>query len=116
WEQAERYQRAEEFVQIIQNLWDSFPLEAIEADLDSSVFVNPKKLNPFDFQGQHFSSRGALSVPRTPQGRPVIFQAGQSADSKAFGARYADALFTGQRILENAQRFYQDTKALAASY
>lgn len=116
WDQSERYQRAEEFVQIIQNLWDSFPLEAIEADLDSSVFVNPKKLNPFDLQGQHFSSRGALSVPRTPQGRPVIFQAGQSADSKAFGARYADALFTGQRILENAQRFYQDTKALAASY
>lgn len=116
WEQADRYERAEEFVQIVNHLWDSFPLDAIEANPATSVFVNPDKLNPFALQGKHFSSRGVLSVPRTPQGRPVIFQAGQSADSKAFGARYADALFTGQRVLASAQRFYNDTKSLAVSY
>ncbi len=116
WNQDERYARAREFVEIVTGLWDSVPTEAIEADAARHVYLNPAKLRPVDVQGAHFTARGALSVPQSPQGRPVIFQAGQSADSKAFGARYADALFTGQRVLEGAQAFTAQTKRLAAGF
>lgn len=115
-EQAQRYLRASEFTDIVTGLWDSLPQAAIVADPVRNLFVDPAQLRPIHIQGQHFSSAGALSVPVGPQGRPVIFQAGQSADSKAFGARYADALFTGQRILTNAQAFYAEVKALAHGY
>ena len=114
--QEDRYQRAREFVQIVTGLWDSFPGEAIIADAQRNVFVDKQLLRPIDVQGTHFRSAGALSTPVSPQGRPVIFQAGQSEDSKAFGARWADALFTGQRILENGQKFYADVKALAKGF
>jgi len=115
WNQEERYARAQEFVEIVTALWDSVPAEAIEADAERHVYLNPQRLRPVDVQGRHFSARGALSVPQSPQGRPVIFQAGQSADSKAFGARFADALFTGQRVLAGGQAFYAETKRLAAA-
>lgn len=112
-EQEERYQRAEEFAQIVTGLWDSVPTDAVVADATRNVFVDKQRLRPIDVKGTHFRSSGALSTPVSPQGRPVIFQAGQSEDSKSFGARWADALFTGQRILENGQKFYADVKALA---
>ena len=114
--QEERYQRAEEFARIVTGFWDSFPNEAVIADAKRNIFVDKQRLRPIDVQGTHFRSAGALSTPVSPQGRPVIFQAGQSEDSKAFGARWADALFTGQRILENGQKFYADVKALAKGY
>ena len=116
WDQAARYQRAEEFVQVVTQLWDSVPHEAVVADPETNVYLDPTLMRNVDFKGKHFSARGALSVPETPQGRPVIFQAGQSADSKAFGARYADALFTGQRVIEAARVFYADVKGLAKGY
>ncbi|AHG65453.1 NtaA/DmoA family FMN-dependent monooxygenase [Advenella mimigardefordensis] len=114
--QNERYQRAEEFARIVTGFWDSFPNEAVIADAKRNIFVDKQQLRPIDVQGSHFRSAGVLSTPVSPQGRPVIFQAGQSEDSKAFGARWADALFTGQRILENGQKFYADVKALARGY
>jgi FMN-dependent oxidoreductase (nitrilotriacetate monooxygenase family) len=116
WDQQDRYLRAEEFVRIVTGFWDSLPDEAVVADVERSLYLDPARLRPLTFEGQHFSARGALSVPETPQGRPVIFQAGQSADSRAFGARYADALFTGQRVIEGAQAFYSEVKALALGY
>lgn len=116
WDQAERYKRAEEFVQIVTAFWDSLPDDAVEADADTSVYLNPARLRPLDFAGTHFNARGTSSVPETPQGRPVIFQAGQSSDSRAFGARHADALFTGQRLIESARSFYSEVKTLAKSF
>ncbi|WP_157895531.1 NtaA/DmoA family FMN-dependent monooxygenase [Rhizobium sp. LCM 4573] len=116
WDQAERYKRAEEFVQIVTAFWDSLPEEALVADPDNTVYLDPSRLRRLDYKGTHFSARGASSVPETPQGRPVIFQAGQSSDSRAFGARYADALFTGQRIIEGARAFYSEVKTLAKSF
>lgn len=116
WDQAERYRRAEEFVQIVTRFWDSVPDEALVADAQRHVYLDPARLRQLDFQGRHFSARGALSVPETPQGRPVIFQAGQSSDSRAFGARYADALFTGQRIVDGARGFYAEVKSLAHGF
>ncbi|GAB1584553.1 NtaA/DmoA family FMN-dependent monooxygenase [Phyllobacterium phragmitis] len=111
--QDERYRRASEFAEIVTGLWDSLPDAAIVADAERHVFVDETALRPIDVSGSHFRSKGVLSAPVTPQGRPVIFQAGQSEDSKAFGARYADVLFTGQRLIEGAQKFYSDVKALA---
>lgn len=115
-EQQQRYERAGEFTEIVTGLWDSFPWDAVVADPQSGVFVDPAKLHPIDVQGRHFKAAGALSLPTSPQGRPVIFQAGDSEDSKAFGARWADALFTGQRLLEKGQNFYADVKALARGH
>ena len=111
--QDDRYTRADEFAQIVTGLWSSVPQSAIVADAARNVFVDERLTRPIDVQGSHFRSRGSLSAPVGPQGRPVIFQAGQSDDSKAFGAKWADALFTGQRTLEGAQAFYTDVKALA---
>jgi FMN-dependent oxidoreductase (nitrilotriacetate monooxygenase family) len=114
-EQQERYQRAAEFAEIVTGLWDSLPDEAIVADTARHVYVDRNRLRPIDFKGKHFSSAGVLQTPVGKQ-RPVIFQAGQSKESKAFGARYADALFTGQRTIETSQAFYKETKALAQSF
>ena len=116
WEQAERYERAEEFVQIVTQFWDSVPEGSVVADAERTVYLDPSRLRRLDYEGRHFRARGASSVPETPQGRPVIFQAGQSVDSRAFGARYADALFTGQRVLDGARSFYSEVKGLAARY
>lgn len=116
WDQQERYRRAEEFVQIVTQFWDSVPDEALVADPETSVYLDPSRLRRLDFHGKHFSARGALSVPETPQGRPVIFQAGQSQESRAFGARYADALFTGQRSIASARAFYAEVKSLAKGF
>ncbi|WP_168735223.1 NtaA/DmoA family FMN-dependent monooxygenase [Pseudothauera rhizosphaerae] len=114
-EQEERYRRASEFTEIVTRLWDSLPAEAVVADAANHVFVDRNRLRPIDYKGEHFSSSGVLQTPTGAQ-RPVIFQAGQSAESKAFGARYADALFTGQRTLESGRAFYTDAKALARSF
>lgn len=111
--QEDRYARADEFARIVTGLWSSLPAEAIVADAGRNVFVDVDLTRPIDVQGRHFRSRGSLSAPVGPQGRPVIFQAGQSEDSRAFGAKWADALFTGQRTLDGAQAFYADAKARA---
>ncbi|MDR2032102.1 MAG: NtaA/DmoA family FMN-dependent monooxygenase [Azoarcus sp.] len=114
-EQEDRYLRASEFAEIVTRLWDSLPSEAIVADAGRHLYVDKARLRPIDFQGKHFRSAGVLQTPAGRQ-RPVIFQAGQSKESKAFGARYADALFTGQRTLESSRAFYQEAKALAQSH
>lgn len=114
--QQDRYARAAEFAEIVTGLWSSLPQEAVVADRERNIFVDETLLRPIDVRGSHFRSAGALSAPVTPQGRPVIFQAGASDDSKAFGARYADALFTGQRSLEVSRGFYADVKALARGF
>ncbi|WP_429499511.1 NtaA/DmoA family FMN-dependent monooxygenase [Robbsia andropogonis] len=116
WDQAERYERAEEFVQIVTQFWDSVPDGTVVADADRTVYLDPSRVRRLDYAGCHFRARGTSSVPETPQGRPVLFQAGQSADSRAFGARYADALFTGQCVVEGGRSFYSEVKGLAARY
>ena len=111
--QAERYARADEFAEIVTGLWDSVPQDAVVADAVRNIFVDEALTRPIDVQGRHFRSRGSLSATVPPQGRPVIFQAGQSEDSRAFGAKWADALFTGQRTIEGGRRFFDDAKARA---
>ncbi|MEU6775665.1 LLM class flavin-dependent oxidoreductase [Streptomyces sp. NPDC046759] len=111
---AERYARAAEFLDVALKLWDSWEDDAIVADKAAGVWGDDSKIHPPRHQGTFFSVAGALNVPRTPQGYPLLVQAGSSEDGKAFAARYAEAVFTAQQTLADAQAFYADLKSRAA--
>ncbi|MER6572704.1 LLM class flavin-dependent oxidoreductase [Streptomyces sp. NPDC001093] len=108
---AERYARAAEFLDVALKLWDSWEDDAIVADKAAGVWGDDRKIHPPRHQGTYFSVAGALNVPRTPQGYPLLVQAGSSEDGKAFAARYAEAVFTAQQTLAGAQAFYADLKS-----
>jgi len=110
-ERDEKYERAEEFVSIVHQLWDSLPQEAIVAS--GHTYVDASLTRPVDFAGRHFSSRGVSPVPPFEGNKPVIVQAGASQQSKQFGARWADALFTKHRTIESGQQFTADVRAFA---
>ncbi|HEX3737921.1 MAG TPA: NtaA/DmoA family FMN-dependent monooxygenase, partial [Solirubrobacterales bacterium] len=111
---ADRYRRADEFVEVTNALWDSWEDEALVADKESGLFVETELLHPIDHQGEEFRVAGPLGVPRSPQGRPVLVQAGSSEAGKDLAARVAEAVFTAQRTLADGQAFYADLKRRAA--
>jgi FMN-dependent oxidoreductase (nitrilotriacetate monooxygenase family) len=111
---AERYQRADEFVQVISKLWDSWEDDAIVADAERGEWASAAKIHPIDHRGRFFSVRGPLNLPRSPQGYPVLVQAGSSQDGKDFAARHAEAVFTAQQTMEDGQAFYADLKRRVA--
>jgi FMN-dependent oxidoreductase (nitrilotriacetate monooxygenase family) len=106
----ERYQRAAEFVDVSVALWDSWEDGAEIGDKAAGRYVDPARIHPVDFAGEYFRVRGPLNVPRSPQGRPLLVQAGSSEDGREFAARYAEAVFTAQQTLADAQEFYADLK------
>jgi FMN-dependent oxidoreductase (nitrilotriacetate monooxygenase family) len=108
-----RYERAQEFIDTITALWDSWEDDAVVADRASGVYVDTSKVHPIDHVGQYLKVRGPFNAPRTPQGRPVYVQAGSSNDGRAFAARNAEAIFTAHQTLGDAQAFYADIKAKA---
>ncbi|GAA2373367.1 monooxygenase [Catellatospora methionotrophica] len=112
----DRYGRAEEFVDIAVKLWDSWEDDAIVADRASGLFAHGDRVHTIDHEGSHFAVRGPLNVPRSPQGRPVLVQAGSSEHGKALAARRADAVFTAQTTLADGQAFYAEMKARAAAF
>lgn len=112
----ERYQRAEEFVEVCIKLWDSWEDDAIVGDKASGLLVDPNRIHPINHHGRHFSVRGPLEVPRSPQGRPVLFVAGSSEPGKNLSARFADAIFTAQPDYQNALAFYRDIKSRVKGY
>lgn len=107
---AERYARADEFVDVVTKLWDSWEDDAFVADAESGVFADTDLIHPIDHVGRHFSVTGPLNTARSPQGRPVYVQAGSSEDGRGFAARWAEAIFTAHQTLGNAQEFYRDIK------
>lgn len=107
---AERYRRAEEFVDVVIGLWDSFEDDAFVYDKKTGRFFDPDKLHVLNHDGEHLKVRGPLNVPRTPQGRPVIVQAGSSPAGIELGARTAEVVFTAQTILPKARDFYATLK------
>ena len=113
---AVRYERAAEFADVVIKLWDSWEDDAIQADAARGVFADPAKVHEIAYRGKHFSVRGPLNVPRTPQGRPVIVQAGGSDQGKTVGARYADAIFATQTTLDDGIAFYNDMKKRARQW
>ncbi|GAT16629.1 LLM class flavin-dependent oxidoreductase [Mycolicibacterium thermoresistibile] len=106
-----RYSRADEFLQVALRLWDSWEDDAIVGDKQAPRFVDPDKIHAIDHRGEHFSVAGPLEVPRSPQGHPVLFQAGSSEPGKQLAAKYAEAIFTAQPTVEEARQFYADVKA-----
>ncbi len=113
---SERYRRAEEAVRVVLALWESWEDGALVADQDGGTFADPARIHPVDHRGEFFKVRGALNLPRSPQGRPVLLQAGGSPPGTALAARYADAVFSVSHTLEGGQEFYRDVKAQAAAH
>ncbi|MFD9634099.1 LLM class flavin-dependent oxidoreductase [Streptomyces violascens] len=110
---ATRYERAAEFLDVALKLWDSWEDDLVVADKAQGVWGDERKVHPPRHQGTYFSVEGALNVPRSPQGYPLLVQAGSSQDGKRFAARYAEAVFTAQQTLGDAQAFYADLKSRA---
>ena len=108
---AERYERAAEFVEVSQKLWDSWSDDVGEPDKTRGVWGDQERIYPPRHVGKHFKVEGALNVPRPPQGYPLLVQAGSSDDGKELAARFAEAVFTAQQTLEDGQQFYRDLKA-----
>lgn len=115
-EHARRYERANEFVDTVKELWDSWEDDAFVKDKESGVFFDPAKVHAPNHKGKHFQVAGPLNVARPPQGYPVIVQAGQSEPGKELAARTAEVIFTAQQTLEDAQAFYKDVKSRLAKY
>ena len=112
----ERYERATEFVDVSLKLWDSWDDDVVLADKATGVWGDDSKIYPPAHEGDYYRVAGALNVPRTPQGRPLLVQAGSSADGRNFAARYAEAVFTAHQTLADAQEFYDDLKRRAAEH
>jgi FMN-dependent oxidoreductase (nitrilotriacetate monooxygenase family) len=112
---AERYDRANEFLEVVTGLWDGWDDDALVADKDSGVHTDPDKIRALNHRGKHFQVRGPLTVGRSKQGRPVIVQAGSSGPGIALAAAYAEAVFTAQRTLEEGQEFYRELKSATAA-
>jgi FMN-dependent oxidoreductase (nitrilotriacetate monooxygenase family) len=112
---AERYERAAEFVEVSRKLWDSWEDDAVVADAGRGVHAEADRVHAIDHAGRFFRVRGPLNLPRSPQGHPVLVQAGSSEDGKDFAARYAEAVFTAQQTLAEGQAFYAGLKRRAAA-
>jgi FMN-dependent oxidoreductase (nitrilotriacetate monooxygenase family) len=113
---SDRYKRAEEFVNVAREFWDSWATDAVLADRENGIYVDPDGIRVVEHRGPQFDVRGVSTLPRGPQGHPVLLQAGDSADGRAFLAKYADAAFTMHSSLAAGQAYYTDVKAQAASY
>ncbi|NNM73158.1 LLM class flavin-dependent oxidoreductase [Enterovirga aerilata] len=112
---ATRYERAQEFLDVVRLLWRSWEPDAIVADRASGRFADPDKIHPIRHRGRHFAVEGPLNVPRSPQGEPVIVQAGASSIGKAFAARNAEVIFASTPDLRSARAFYADVKEAAVA-
>ncbi|QZY51017.1 NtaA/DmoA family FMN-dependent monooxygenase [Leucobacter tenebrionis] len=105
---SERYDRADEVVEAAIKLWESFPADAYVADRKSGLFIDPERLDGFEYEGRYVSTQGPLTVPPSEQGRPMIMQAGSSPRGRDFAAKWAEIVFTYQRNAEGMQAFRAD--------
>ncbi|MCM3033382.1 MULTISPECIES: LLM class flavin-dependent oxidoreductase [unclassified Niallia] len=107
----QRYVRAQEFLEVTNKLWDSWEADALVKDKATGVYALSEKVHEINHKGSYFSVKGPLNSPRSPQGKPVIVQAGSSKDGIDFAAQYAEIVFTAQQTLEDAQIFYKKLKS-----
>jgi FMN-dependent oxidoreductase (nitrilotriacetate monooxygenase family) len=114
--QDQRYSRARAFLETAGELFDSWHGDEIIADQETGQFLAAPEPGTFERADQHFGIRGQFNVPRSPQGRPVIFQAGDSDQGREFAASSADAIFSRHGTLEDGQAFYSDVKGRLARY
>jgi FMN-dependent oxidoreductase (nitrilotriacetate monooxygenase family) len=115
-EHDSRYDRADEFMEVVMGHWNSWDDDAIVADQQTGLFAYPDKVRRIDHVGQWFRSRGPFTVPRSPQGHPVVIQAGQSARGKSFSARWGELVFVSTPInLDAGRQNYRDLKEATAA-
>jgi FMN-dependent oxidoreductase (nitrilotriacetate monooxygenase family) len=103
-----RYKMADEWIDVVRQLWQSWPPDAIKADVETGTFTDGANIRPIDFHGEYFQCRGPLNMPAGPQGGAVICQAGGSSAGKAFGARHADTIIARSRGSEGAKAYRDD--------
>ncbi|KAF1024042.1 MAG: Nitrilotriacetate monooxygenase component A [Paracidovorax wautersii] len=111
---AWRYQRAEEMVNTVKALWDSWDDDALAFDRRGD-FLRPDSVRPIRHQGEHFRVDGPLTMPRPPQGHPVLFQAGASDQGRDLAARHAEAIYAVAYDLPAAQSYYRDMQRRVAA-
>jgi N-acetyl-S-(2-succino)cysteine monooxygenase len=113
---ADRYAIAEEFIDVVRGLWDSWDDDAFPRDKATGVFADQSKRYVLDHKGQYFSVKGPLNTSRPPQGHPIIVQSGSSEAGQRLAARTADVVFTAHQSLESAQAFYRELKGRLAAF
>jgi FMN-dependent oxidoreductase (nitrilotriacetate monooxygenase family) len=111
----QRYLQAEEYLEVVRGLWDSWDDDAFPRDRASRRFADLEKMHVLDHHGAFFNVRGPLNLCRSAQGQPVTFQAGSSGDGRHFAARFAEGVFAREYDFESAKAFYADMKGRAAA-
>ncbi len=112
----ERYRRAREFAQVVQGLWDCWDDDAFPRDKATGIFFDPSKLHVLNHEGDDFRVRGPLNIARSPQGHPVIVQAGSSDDGRDLAAETAEVVFTAHPSIDSGTAFYSDLKTRMLEY
>ncbi|MBB95452.1 MAG: nitrilotriacetate monooxygenase [Rhodobacteraceae bacterium] len=113
---ARRYERSMEFVEVVKKLWDAWQDGALVKDKDSGVYFDETKVAPIDHKGTFFNVKGPLNISRTPQGRPIVLQAGGSEAGQELAAQHADVVFTVTHDIEDARAFYKSLKSRLPKY
>jgi FMN-dependent oxidoreductase (nitrilotriacetate monooxygenase family) len=111
----ERYDRADEMAEIVTQLWESWEPDAVVLDRERAIFADGSKVHPINYHGKYFSCRGPLSAPRSPQGRPVLCQAGGSPRGQRFAARWADTIIASAESVEAMKRMRETIRANAVA-
>ncbi|WP_240419248.1 LLM class flavin-dependent oxidoreductase [Paenibacillus periandrae] len=106
----QRYERAKEFVEVAKGLWDSWEEDTFIRNKATGQYLDTSKVHALEHKGKYFSVQGPLNVSRSPQGYPVLIQAGSSEDGQSFAADIAEIIFTAQNNLESAIEFYKSVK------
>ncbi|TDL86675.1 LLM class flavin-dependent oxidoreductase [Vibrio vulnificus] len=106
-----RYERAEEFIDVVQGLWDSWEDDAFVHNKETGQFFDPDKVHELRYKGNYFSVKGPLNIARSAQGQPVIIQAGASIPGQRLAARTAEVVFTHWDNIEESKRYYQELKS-----
>jgi len=116
WGTDHRFDNADEYIQIVKALWDSWEDDALVGDKKTGLFIDPNKVHRINFRGEHFSVAGPLNIARPIQGQIPLLTAGASERSKEFGAQYADIRFGTALHIDPAKAYYADIKGRLAKY
>jgi FMN-dependent oxidoreductase (nitrilotriacetate monooxygenase family) len=111
-----RYDRGDEMVEACCALWECWAPDAMVMDRESGLFAHPDKVAYANYAGRTIKTRGPMTMPRSPQGRPVLMQAGSSPRGREFAARWAEAIFCTMQGIAEARAFYEDIKGRMAAY
>jgi FMN-dependent oxidoreductase (nitrilotriacetate monooxygenase family) len=110
-----RYERADEFMEVVLGLWDSWEDDALIVDKQGGRFADPAKVHALNHKGKYFTAKGPLPVPRSPQGHPVLIQAGQSGRGRSFAGRWGELIFVVYPNIATGQKQYGELKAAVAA-